>query len=150
MSFDGNFKYNKLLYNLIKGDKLEYYFTYEKIDGTFVRDPKLSSYYENINYNVQEERDNVLPINFTLFQNFPNPFNSSTQIIYQISSTSSVLLKVYDVLGQEVATLVDKVQSSGTYHSQFPILNSQLTSGVYFYRLQAGEFSETKKMILIK
>jgi hypothetical protein len=67
-----------------------------------------------------------------------------------LSVSSKVLLKVYDLLGREIATLVNEEQLPGSYNSQFSIQNSQLPSGVYFYKLQAGDFSETKKMILLK
>lgn len=94
--------------------------------------------------------ENKLPVEFSLMQNFPNPFNPSTTIRYQISELSYVSLKVFDVLGNEVATLVNEVKQPGFYNSQFSILNSQLSSGVYFYKLTAGNFSETKKMLVIK
>lgn len=98
-----------------------------------------------------------LPTSSSLYQNFPNPFNPSTIISYRLSVISKVSLKVYDLLGREVATLVNEEQQPEIYNSQFSILDlpagrqgSQLPSGVYFYRLQAGDFYETKKMILIK
>ncbi|MHB8907235.1 MAG: T9SS type A sorting domain-containing protein, partial [Melioribacteraceae bacterium] len=91
-----------------------------------------------------------LPAQYYLSQNYPNPFNSSTVISYQLPVVGYVTLKVYDVLGREVATLVNQVQNAGTHNSQFSALHSQLTSGVYFYRISAGGFVETKKMILLK
>jgi hypothetical protein len=92
--------------------------------------------------------DKILPNGFSLSQNFPNPFNPTTSIKYLISSNSRVSLKVYDVLGNEVATLVDEFKSVGSYETDFNA--SSLSSGIYFYKLQAGSFSETKKMILLK
>ena len=83
-----------------------------------------------------------------LFQNYPNPFNPGTKINYQIPQTGFVTLKVYDLLGREVATLVDEEKSVGSYEVEFN--GVELTSGIYFYRLQAGDYIETKKMILIK
>jgi len=106
--------------------------------------------------------DNVAVIsNFTLFQNYPNPFNPNTKIRYTISSnvqspTSKVILKVYDVLGNEIETLVNEEKPAGKYEIEFNAANlpsrqgSALTSGVYFYQLKAGNYIETKKMILLK
>ena len=92
----------------------------------------------------------LTPASFRLEQNYPNPFNPSTNISYQLPTSSHVTLKVYDMLGQEVATLVDEFQTAGTHNSQFSIMNSQLSSGVYFYTIKAGNYFETKKMILMK
>jgi len=85
---------------------------------------------------------------FYLAQNYPNPFNPTTRIAYQIPKTSEVKLKVYDVLGREVETLVSGVQQAGRYEVMFNA--SRLASGVYFYRWNAGRFTETKKMLLVK
>lgn len=95
-----------------------------------------------------KELTNLIPTNFVLSQNYPNPFNPSTIISYQISAISKVSLKVYDVFGSEVATLVNKVQPAGNYNINFDA--SRLSSGVYFYRIIAGDFIQTKKMILLK
>ncbi|MEW6653504.1 MAG: T9SS type A sorting domain-containing protein, partial [Bacteroidota bacterium] len=91
-----------------------------------------------------------LPSAFILEQNYPNPFNPTTTIIFKLQTASRVTLKVYDVLGGEAATLVDEYRQAGTYNSQFSILNSQLTTGVYFYRLTADNFTQTKKMVFLK
>jgi len=91
-----------------------------------------------------------IPTKFVLERNFPNPFNPSTVISWQLAVGSIVTLKVYDLLGREVETLVNEFQLPGNHHSTFFTLHSALPSGVYFYRLQAGEFSETKKMVLMK
>ncbi len=88
------------------------------------------------------------PATFVLRQNYPNPFNPSTNIEYQISDREDVTLKVYDVLGNEVATLVKEEKPSGNYTVKFN--GSRLSSGVYLYRLQAGEYSSTKKLNLMK
>jgi hypothetical protein len=82
-----------------------------------------------------------------LQQNYPNPFNPSTSIQYAISSTQFVTLKVYDLLGREVATLVNEEKPAGSYNVEFRMQNLELSSGIYFYKLQAGDFVETKKMI---
>jgi hypothetical protein len=88
------------------------------------------------------------PFTFGLEQNYPNPFNPSTSIKYQIPSTNFVTLKVYDVLGREIATLVNEVKQPGTYAVQFD--GSGLASGIYFYKLQAGSFADVKKLVLVK
>lgn len=88
------------------------------------------------------------PHNFTLSQNYPNPFNPSTKITYEISSKDNVELKVFDILGNEVAVLVNEVQSPGKYDIEFK--GGDLPSGVYFYRLLSGTFSQVRKMILLK
>ena len=97
-----------------------------------------------------EENNFSQPKDFLLQQNYPNPFNPSTSIQYTISSTQFVTLKVYDLLGREVATLVNEEKPAGLYNAQFTMNNVQLSSGIYFYKLQAGDFIETKKMILLK
>jgi hypothetical protein len=81
-------------------------------------------------------------------QNYPNPFNPSTQITYQIPERSTVRLRVFDVLGKEVATLVNTEQAGGYHSVQFDA--EGLRSGVYFYTLTAGRFSSTRKMLLVR
>lgn len=105
--------------------------------------------YKLMNYDTVKVVDDI-PSTFSLSQNYPNPFNPSTTINYSIASAGNVTLKVYDMLGREVATLVNEYKQPGNYNSQFSIVNYQLASGVYFYRLQAGSFSQTKKLILMK
>ena len=85
---------------------------------------------------------------FKLSKNYPNPFNPSTKIKYSISKLSFVTLKIYDVLGNEVITLVNKEKSAGSYEVEFSATN--LPSGVYFYQLKTGSYIETKKMLLIE
>ena len=91
---------------------------------------------------------NALPKNFALNQNYPNPFNPSTVISYQLASDTRATLKVYDILGREVATLVDGYQTAGVHQVQFNAQN--LSSGVYFYRLSAPGQDFVKKMLLMK
>ncbi|MFA6598371.1 MAG: SBBP repeat-containing protein [Ignavibacteriaceae bacterium] len=88
------------------------------------------------------------PTAFMLSQNYPNPFNPSTVINYQLAVSSYVTLKVYDVLGNEAATLVNEVKQAGKYDVEFNAKN--LTSGIYFYQLKAGSYSATNKLILMK
>lgn len=95
-----------------------------------------------------EDRLNLPLSSYTLFQNYPNPFNPSTRIRYTIEKESTVLLKVYDILGNDIATLVSEVKPAGIYEVTFDA--EDLPAGIYFYRLTAKEFSETKKLILLK
>jgi Secretion system C-terminal sorting domain len=92
--------------------------------------------------------DDVVPTSFELRQNYPNPFNPTTQISYSLPEKGHVTLKVYDVLGMEVATLVSGVREAGTYNATFDA--TRVSSGIYFYRLEAGSVSITKKMIFMK
>ena len=112
-----------------------------------------------INYNLgaisNNEGDNTknnIPDNYELAQNFPNPFNPSTTIKYEIKEGGHVTLNVYNLLGNLVATLVNKNESAGTYYVSFNSNSEKnpLPSGVYFYRLQAGDFVATKKMVIMK
>jgi hypothetical protein len=96
---------------------------------------------------VPSGKDN-LPNGFSLGQNYPNPFNPMTTITYQLPKSSHVTLKVYDVLGREVATLADENKTAGAYQTTFD--GSRFSSGVYFYRIQAGDFTATKKFTLMK
>ena len=96
--------------------------------------------------NLKERQ--ILPDKFSLSQNYPNPFNPTTIIGYSIPKASFVTLKVYDVLGREVATLVNKEKSIGNYNVEFN--GSGLSSGIYFYKIQAGDYSSVKKMVLVK
>jgi hypothetical protein len=109
---------------------------------------KIYNNFEGITTGVKE--DNALPTTYELYQNYPNPFNPSTVISYQLSAVSYVTLKVYDILGKGIETLVDEVLEPGIHHSTFHIPHSAFTSGVYFYQLRAGSHVGTKKMVLLK
>ena len=85
---------------------------------------------------------------FHLYQNYPNPFNPSTEIKFSIPHYSFVTLKVYNTIGEEIATLINSELDTGTYNVSFEANN--LSSGIYFYRMQTETFSETKKMILLR
>jgi photosystem II stability/assembly factor-like uncharacterized protein len=95
-----------------------------------------------------EENISSLPDKYELFQNYPNPFNPTTKISYALPQNSFVELKVFNLLGQEIATLVNQEKPAGYYQVDFNA--SSLPSGVYFYQLNAGEFVITKKMLLLK
>ncbi|MBK8553732.1 MAG: T9SS type A sorting domain-containing protein [Ignavibacteria bacterium] len=119
---------------------------WEKISGG--RTELVESYMTD---NLSEiENNNLNAGEFYLRQNYPNPFNPETVISYSLSENRFITLKVFDVLGNEIATLVNEKQNSGNYNYQFSTVNYQLASGIYFYKLEAGDFSETKRMILLK
>lgn len=85
---------------------------------------------------------------YKLFQNYPNPFNPTTTISWQSPVSSHQTLKIYDILGNEVTTLVDEYKEAGRYTLNFDA--SRLSSGVYIYRITAGEFTDVKKMVILK
>ncbi len=122
-------------------DKLQYRLKQIDNDGSFK--------YSNI-----VETSFMKPTEFSLGQNYPNPFNPATTIKYSIPKAEHVTLKVYDELGRKVATLVDENKAAGSYSVQFSIQqttnNRQLSSGIYFYRITAGSYSEVKKLLLLK
>jgi hypothetical protein len=97
---------------------------------------------------IEEEQIDEIPTEFLISQNYPNPFNPSTKLSYSITQSSLVTLKVFDVLGSESETLVNEEKTVGNYELNWNAAN--LPSGVYFYRLQAGEYTSVKKMILLK
>jgi len=101
---------------------------------------------------IDDQGMNYVPDNFEIDQNYPNPFNPSTVIRFQLPVSSQITLRVYDILGNEVATLVNQEQSAGKYEVEFnPIARmNYLTSGIYFYQIKAGSFIQSKKMIYLK
>ncbi len=107
----------------------------------------IGSFWPHLPSAVEDESEDALN-SYQLFQNYPNPFNPFTRIQYQVPSVSHISLKVYDVLGNEVTALVNEEKSAGVYEVEFDA--SQLSSGIYFYKLRAGNFIQTKKMILLK
>jgi hypothetical protein len=96
------------------------------------------------------QTSSAIPTSFFLYQNYPNPFNPSTNLGCGISKLEFVSLKIYDLLGKEVAVLVNERLAPRSYNYQFSTVNYQLPSGVYFYRLTVGEFTDTKRMLLVK
>ena len=94
------------------------------------------------------DREQSIPVGFTLAQNYPNPFNPSTMIRYGLPARSHVTLSVYNTLGQQVATLVDESEEAGYHEVKFD--GSGLSSGAYFYLLQAGGFLRTGRLLLLR
>ncbi|MDI6766193.1 MAG: T9SS type A sorting domain-containing protein, partial [Bacteroidota bacterium] len=124
----------------------EYYWRVEALDEA----GNSSGYSESLTIITDIKHQVELPREFKLFQNYPNPFNPITTIQYQLPSQSHVILKIYNVLGQEVKTLVDEIQDTGYKSVLWNSTNNYgntVSSGVYFYRLQAGSFIQTKKLI---
>jgi plastocyanin len=102
----------------------------------------------NVQNPVSVSDDDLIADKFELMQNYPNPFNPSTSIKYTISNRQFVLLKIYNILGDEIATLVNEEKEQGVYSITFDATG--LSSGMYLYKLQAGSFVEMKKMILLR
>jgi hypothetical protein len=148
-----NYRSQLLWNNFMTSPEIAPILDYSNQKGLFFPDPT----------DINEEK---IPTEFKLNQNYPNPFNPDTIISYQLSSSVPVSLKVYDLLGREIATLVDEIQNSGMYNVKFNnddfdypsldsfnrhgLANSSMSSGVYLYTLQAGNYSQTKKMILLR
>ncbi|MCL5030276.1 MAG: T9SS type A sorting domain-containing protein [Bacteroidetes bacterium] len=105
--------------------------------------------YDNFGIVTEVEKQELTPAGFALYQNYPNPFNPTTTIKFSLPAGENIVLKVYDILGNEVFTLINnKYMSAGDYNVSFD--GSRLPSGTYIYKLTAGEYIETKKMLLIK
>jgi hypothetical protein len=139
-----NAEYDEYLdLNVISGQ--DYYYILEVFDNS-----GNSSFSSELSLTISNIAENqfTIPKEFRLMQNFPNPFNPSTEISWQSPVGSHQTLKIYDILGREVATLVDEFREAGRYEVNFDA--SRLASGVYIYRLSAGSFVESNKMLLIK
>ncbi|MBX2977284.1 MAG: T9SS type A sorting domain-containing protein [Ignavibacteriaceae bacterium] len=98
---------------------------------------------------VEVEIENI-PTEYTLYQNYPNPFNPSTTIKFGLPKDSHVILEIFNILGEKVATLINQEMQAGFHNFQFSIFNFQLSSGIYVYRLKAGEFVQSRKLLMIK
>ena len=117
--------------------------TNELVIGTHGR----SMYKINLNDIVSVDQENTIPASYVLEQNYPNPFNPTTSIEYSVVSNEYVSLKVYDLLGNEVATLLNQKKEAGKYRVSFDA--SKFASGVYIYQLTSGSINLSKHMILI-
>ena len=146
-----------LIPNFVKIDSLRWslsddYFFVNSSTGEFY-DPIWSGYIFLAVTGVEESITDVLPTSFALEQNYPNPFNPSTNIWFELPTKLHVTLRVYNLMGQEVTTLVDEILSAGRHRTKWngnAIDGSRSASGVYFYQFIAGEFISTKKMILLR
>ncbi len=120
------------------------------VNGWNIMPPGVTAQYYHFSTTMEivSNNDKIIANNFDLEQNYPNPFNPSTKINYTLGERSPVTLKVYDVLGSEVATLVNTTQEAGKHNVTFDA--SKLASGLYIYKLNAGNFTSTKKMMLLK
>ncbi len=157
---DRQFQINSGPFNMAPGDTQEVVFAQLAYSGMKQKETvtylkylaRIATEFYNTSHSALPNNvieNDKLPIEFSLEQNYPNPFNPETTIGYQLSVVYHVSLKVYDVLGREIATLVDEVKQPGKYSTLFT-LHSSFASGVYFYILQAGEYISTKKMVLLK
>lgn len=105
-------------------------------------------YHEDLSSNIWTNNGEKLTENYSLMQNYPNPFNPGTLIIFEIKNTGLVTLKVYDILGKEVKTLIDEIKTPGYYSINF--IANNLSSGIYFYTLKTKNYTQTNKMLLLK
>lgn len=137
-------------YEVITDRSLLYSITYSEPNSFWICGPKGLIVNNNIGgtTDVLLEEFSSLIFDYVLNQNFPNPFNPTTKIKFSVPKSSNVIIKVYDVLGNEIETLVNKKIPTGNYEVNWNAAN--LPSGVYFYRLQTGDFAQTRKMILLK
>jgi hypothetical protein len=119
-----------------------YIFFSDDLDGVFIYDRN------EITTGISKPTPGYIPTNYKLFQNYPNPFNPNTTIKFSLPKESYVTLKIYNILGQELAQLVSQKLNVGTYTTKWNASN--YSSGIYFYSLRAGDYSETKKLILLK
>jgi hypothetical protein len=139
-------QFSDWLYSVNVVPSIDGNYTYEILAGT--RDGIVASLSGGTDTVTTVENSQQLPTEYVLHQNYPNPFNPSTKIEFKIPDAGLVNLKVYDLLGREVITLVDEDLQAGNYNINYDA--SGLASGIYFYTLQAGEFISTKKMIYLK
>jgi len=161
---EGNLLY--LTYTLADGaslpDNVSFYFTIVNIPGTSLNPELLNvvcSYPSQdspatVNTTVASaDEGSILPSEYALFQNYPNPFNPSTQITFDVPNSEVVMLRVYNLLGQDVQTLINKSMTPGRYTVEWngsDMLNNDVASGVYFYELRGESFISRKKMLLIR
>ena len=109
--------------------------------------PLFGKVYGDTNYVTSVNEDDVTEMKYELYQNYPNPFKPTTSIEYRVTSNEYVSLKVFDILGKEVATLVNERQSAGSYKVNFNARS--LSSGIYLYQLKSGNHVSSKKLLLI-
>jgi hypothetical protein len=106
-----------------------------------------------LSQDVDEDKDEMIPKDYQLSQNYPNPFNPATEIVFGLPTACHVTIRIYNIVGQELITLVDKNLLAGTYQVRWDGvdgLGRSVSSGVYFYRMQAGDYVQIKQMLLLK
>ena len=113
--------------------------------GNVIKFPKLTTSTKG-----QNKEESKIPNIYKLGQNYPNPFNPATTICYSVPKTSFITIKVFDILGREILTLVNEEKSAGKYSIRLSASNYRISSGIYFCRMQAGSFKATKKLLLLK
>ena len=124
-------------------------------NGTYIYRLKQIDFDGSFHYSNVIEINVNAPLEFSISQNYPNPFNPTTEIKYSIKENCLVTIKIYDLLGSEVATIINEEKPAGNYNVTFDASNisksnQSLSSGIYFYTISAGNFHQTKKMILLK
>jgi len=127
--------------------KLKWY-----LDTDSTKDQTLGGLFPEANKGTDVQQCIPLPSSYKLYQNYPNPFNPSTTISYDVPKSGMVTIKIYNILGKEICTLLNEEKQAGSYKIEFSTNNFllKLSSGIYFYRMKSGNFSETKKLILLK
>ena len=109
--------------------------------------------YQSSYLNLAKDHNDIYPISYQLFQNFPNPFNPTTIIDYELPRTELVSLKIFDIMGREVSFLINEIQKPGRKSIIWDATNDlgqSVSAGMYFYTIQIGNFRQTKKMVLLK
>ncbi len=138
-------------------------FTFRWVNGPIDPITRIKAFVNNFSTEITDSTNHIIdptsgiinytdniPDKYSLSQNYPNPFNPETNLEFGISELGFVTLKIYNSLGLEVAKIVNETLTPGTYNYQFSTINYPLSSGVYLYRLEAGSFVETKRMVLLK
>ena len=146
LEYSGHLSFSYVLPNYLPGQEIEFYFTYTDSTGNNVREPAGENY--KLFFGEIDVSLNTTPFQYDIMQNYPNPFNSYTTIKYNIPYSGVVSVKVYDILGREVITLVNRYLDAGTHSIIFQPNN--LASGVYIYRIKVNDYIADKKMVYLK
>ena len=133
-------------YNYDLNDNLSLVLTQDWFNSSWTNNSK--GLYSYNNPTATDNKNDYAPLVFKLMQNYPNPFNPSTIISYSLALESKVTIKIYNLLGQEIKTLVNRTESTGNHQITFNA--GDLPSGIYLYRMQAGDYIQIKKMVLLK
>jgi hypothetical protein len=158
MSISGS-GYNKIVENLsdttasldIMSDlqiSTTYNWYIKSTDGKDTTKSSILSFTTSASIVKVNDTKNIIPSTVTLYQNYPNPFNPSTRIEYSIPANAFVIIEIYDVYGREIEKLINKEQEAGRYSITWEPKN--IPSGIYYYKIQSGKYSEVRKMILLR